>query len=90
MYWGFSMGSFAAQKLVLDHPDKISLLILYGASCGRQDGTTLLDKIISPKDESNGLIDLFEQGKEFISIETKSNLDGQHQGQIIDTVWTLE
>ena len=80
------MGSFAAQKLVLDHPDKISKLILYGASCDGHEGTILLDKIISPKNESNGLIDLFESGKAFISIETKSNLDGQHQGQIIDTV----
>jgi pimeloyl-ACP methyl ester carboxylesterase len=35
---GFSMGSFVAQKLVLDHPDKISKLILYGASCGGHEG----------------------------------------------------
>jgi len=35
---GFSMGSFVAQKLVLDHPEKISKMILYGASCGGQDG----------------------------------------------------
>jgi pimeloyl-ACP methyl ester carboxylesterase len=35
---GFSMGSFVAQKLVLDHPEKVVKLILYGASCGRPEG----------------------------------------------------
>ena len=35
---GFSMGSFVAQKVALDHPEKISKLILYGASCGGQEG----------------------------------------------------
>jgi pimeloyl-ACP methyl ester carboxylesterase len=31
---GFSMGSFVAQQLVLNHPEKVNHLILYGASCG--------------------------------------------------------
>jgi pimeloyl-ACP methyl ester carboxylesterase len=31
---GFSMGSFVAQQLVLNHPEKVNRLILYGASCG--------------------------------------------------------
>lgn len=35
---GFSMGSFVAQKVALDHPEKISKLILYGASCGGREG----------------------------------------------------
>jgi pimeloyl-ACP methyl ester carboxylesterase len=35
---GFSMGSFVVQKLVLDHPEKVVKLILYGASCGRPKG----------------------------------------------------
>lgn len=32
------MGSFVAQKLVLDHLEKVVKLILYGASCGRPEG----------------------------------------------------
>ena len=35
---GFSMGSFVAQKLVLNHPEKVDKLILYGASCGGLEG----------------------------------------------------
>jgi pimeloyl-ACP methyl ester carboxylesterase len=34
---GFSMASFIAQELTLMHPEKISRLILYGASCGGQE-----------------------------------------------------
>jgi pimeloyl-ACP methyl ester carboxylesterase len=34
---GFSMASFIAQELALLHPDKVSSLILYGASCGGKE-----------------------------------------------------
>ena len=35
---GFSMASFIAQQLTLTHPERVSRLILYGASCGGQEG----------------------------------------------------
>src|SRR5919202_382629 len=35
---GFSMASFIAQELTLMHPEKVNRLILYGASCGGQEG----------------------------------------------------
>ncbi len=35
---GFSMASFIAQQLTLTHPEKVKRLILYGASCGGQEG----------------------------------------------------
>jgi pimeloyl-ACP methyl ester carboxylesterase len=35
---GFSMGSFVAQQLTLTYPEKVNRLILYGASCGGQEG----------------------------------------------------
>lgn len=35
---GFSMGSFIAQQLTLTYPEKVNRLILYGASCGGQEG----------------------------------------------------
>lgn len=31
---GFSMASFVAQQLTLTHPERVSRLVLYGASCG--------------------------------------------------------
>lgn len=35
---GFSMASFIAQQLTLNHPEKVNRLVLYGASCGGQEG----------------------------------------------------
>ncbi len=35
---GFSMASFIAQQLTLTHPEKVNRLVLYGASCGGQEG----------------------------------------------------
>ena len=35
---GFSMASFIAQELTIAHPERINKLILYGASCGGQEG----------------------------------------------------
>ena len=35
---GFSMASFIAQQLTLTHPERVSRLVLYGASCGGQEG----------------------------------------------------
>ena len=35
---GFSMASFIAQEITLMHPEKVNRLILYGASCGGQEG----------------------------------------------------
>lgn len=37
---GFSMASFIAQQLTLMYPEKVNHLILYGASCGGQEGIT--------------------------------------------------
>ncbi len=35
---GFSMASFIAQHLTLKNPEKVNRLVLYGASCGGQEG----------------------------------------------------
>jgi pimeloyl-ACP methyl ester carboxylesterase len=35
---GFSMASFVAQQLTLTHPERVSRLVLYGASCGGHEG----------------------------------------------------
>ena len=35
---GFSMASFIAQQLTLTHPETVSRLVLYGASCGGHEG----------------------------------------------------
>jgi pimeloyl-ACP methyl ester carboxylesterase len=35
---GFSMASFIAQQLTLTHPERVSRLVLYGASCGGHEG----------------------------------------------------
>ncbi|MGB8100298.1 MAG: alpha/beta hydrolase [Nitrososphaeraceae archaeon] len=35
---GFSMASFIAQKITLTHPERVSRLVLYGASCGGREG----------------------------------------------------
>jgi pimeloyl-ACP methyl ester carboxylesterase len=35
---GFSMASFIAQQLTLTYPERVNRLILYGASCGGQEG----------------------------------------------------
>lgn len=35
---GFSMASFVAQQLTISHPEKVDRLVLYGASCGGQEG----------------------------------------------------
>jgi pimeloyl-ACP methyl ester carboxylesterase len=43
---GFSMGSFVAQKLVLNHPEKINRLILYGASCGGAENVPQTPQVI--------------------------------------------
>ena len=42
---GFSMGSFVAQHLTLTHPERIDRLILYGASCGGQEGMPQLQEV---------------------------------------------
>jgi pimeloyl-ACP methyl ester carboxylesterase len=43
---GFSMGSFIAQKLVLNHPEKVNRLILYGASCGGAENVPQTPQVI--------------------------------------------
>ena len=35
---GFSMASFIAQQVALTHPERVNRLVLYGASCGGQEG----------------------------------------------------
>jgi pimeloyl-ACP methyl ester carboxylesterase len=35
---GFSMASFIAQQLTLTYPERVNRLMLYGASCGGQEG----------------------------------------------------
>ena len=44
---GFSMGSFVAQQLIITYPEKVDRLILYGASCGGQEGIHQNPKVIS-------------------------------------------
>ena len=44
---GFSMGSFVAQQLIITYPEKVDRLILYGASCGGQEGIPQNPKVIS-------------------------------------------
>ena len=43
---GFSMASFVAQQLTLTHPEKVNRLILYGASCGGQEGVPQSPKVV--------------------------------------------
>jgi pimeloyl-ACP methyl ester carboxylesterase len=43
---GFSMASFIAQQLALLHPQKVDHLILYGASCGGQEGIPQSDAVV--------------------------------------------
>ena len=44
---GFSMGSFVAQQLVITFPEKINRLILYGSSCGGQEGIPQNPRVIN-------------------------------------------
>jgi len=44
---GFSMGSFVVQQLVITYPEKVNKLILYGASCGGQEGIPQKPKVIN-------------------------------------------
>ena len=41
------MGSFVAQQLVVTYPEKVNRLILYGASCGGQEGIPQNPKVIT-------------------------------------------
>jgi pimeloyl-ACP methyl ester carboxylesterase len=43
---GFSMGSFVVQQLVITYPEKINRLILYGSSCGGNEGIPQNPKVI--------------------------------------------
>ncbi len=43
---GFSMGSFVAQKLVLNNPEKVNRLMLYGASCGGAENVPQTPQVI--------------------------------------------
>ena len=43
---GFSMASFIAQQIALLHPQKVDHLILYGASCGGQEGVPQSDAVV--------------------------------------------
>jgi pimeloyl-ACP methyl ester carboxylesterase len=43
---GFSMASFIAQELTLIHPEKVNRLILYGASCGGQEGIPQSSEVV--------------------------------------------
>ncbi|WP_148686057.1 CHRD domain-containing protein [Candidatus Nitrosocosmicus hydrocola] len=54
------------------------------------DSNSSFVEIISPSGGTKSLTDLFKSGKAFISIETKSNPDGEIQGQIIDKMQILE
>lgn len=44
---GFSMASFIAQQLTLTNPDRVSRLVLYGASCGGHDGIPQAQAVIT-------------------------------------------
>lgn len=44
---GFSMASFIAQQLTLTHPERVSRLVLYGASCGGQEGIPQTPEVAS-------------------------------------------
>ncbi len=43
---GYSMGSFVAQQLTLTHPERVSRLILHGASCGGKEGVSPNPEVI--------------------------------------------
>ncbi|MGN6628782.1 MAG: alpha/beta fold hydrolase [Candidatus Nitrosocosmicus sp.] len=61
---GFSMASFIAQQLALLNPQKVDHLILYGASCGGQEGIaqsnavvkTLSDAVNNRTSDPNALL----------------------------------
>jgi pimeloyl-ACP methyl ester carboxylesterase len=42
---GFSMASFVAQQLTLTHPERVSRLVLYGASCGGHESITQTQEV---------------------------------------------
>lgn len=44
---GFSMASFIAQQLTLTNPDRVSRLVLYGASCGGHEGIPQAQAVIT-------------------------------------------
>ena len=44
---GFSMASFIAQQLTLTNPDRVSRLVLYGASCGGHEGIPQTQAVIT-------------------------------------------
>jgi pimeloyl-ACP methyl ester carboxylesterase len=44
---GFSMASFIAQQLTLMHPERVNRLVLYGASCGGQEGIPQTPEVAS-------------------------------------------
>jgi pimeloyl-ACP methyl ester carboxylesterase len=44
---GFSMASFIAQQLTLTNPDRVSRLVLYGASCGGHEGILQAQAVIT-------------------------------------------
>lgn len=54
------------------------------------DDNSSLNEIMSPSGKSKSLTGLFKSGKAFVSIETKSNPNGEIQGQIIDKMQILE
>lgn len=56
----------------------------------QSDDNSSLVEIMSPNGKSKSLTDLFKSGKAFLSVETKSNPNGEIQGQIIDKMQMLE
>jgi pimeloyl-ACP methyl ester carboxylesterase len=49
---GFSMASFIGQQLTLTHPERVSRLILYGASCGGHEGIPQTQEVTMTMDWS--------------------------------------
>ncbi len=50
---GWSMGTFIAQELVLNYPDKVDKLILYAADCGGNEAITPSTYFPSPTETSS-------------------------------------
>jgi pimeloyl-ACP methyl ester carboxylesterase len=68
---GWSMGSFIAQELALNHPDKVDKLVLYAANCGGSQAVQpsqevlkeLTDTTGSPEERGIRLFDLLFPGE---------------------------
>ena len=88
---GYSLGSYVAQQLTITNPEKVSRLILAGASCGGKDGmpkppeflrlqAEIVDKIsnnVTISQEENIALTTASEGQGFFASISPEAQDGQ-------------